>query len=56
MTDDQQHAHPPAGYRPRRSPLAGLPRLAEADRPDPAELARARRQSSRPWRRIVRSR
>ncbi|MGH4012910.1 MAG: hypothetical protein ACRDSL_03030 [Pseudonocardiaceae bacterium] len=35
----------PTGRRPRRSPTAGLPRLAEADRPDPAELARLREQA-----------
>lgn len=38
------HVRIPASYRPRRSPVAGLPRIAEADRPDPAELARLRKQ------------
>lgn len=56
MTDDQQHARQLPAYRPRRSPVASMARLDQADLPDPAELARARRQSSRPWRRIVRSR
>lgn len=34
---------PASGYRPRRSPTAGVPRLDPADRPDPAELARLRK-------------
>lgn len=41
-------------HRPRRAP--NPPRIAESDRLDPAELARARRESNPPWRRIVRSR
>lgn len=57
MTDDQQPPRPRSAMqlaaqgvrRPRRAPSP--PRLAEADRPDDAELARQRAQLARRMRR-----
>lgn len=46
MSTDQPDPIPP-GYRPRRSPLAGLPMIAEADRPDAAELAELRKEAGK---------
>lgn len=55
-TTDQTTRLPPLTYRPRRAP--NPPRLAEADRPDPDELARVRAQLARSSRlnRFMRSR
>lgn len=54
MTTEQHRDHqPPPTYRPRRSPVAGLPRITEQDRPSDAELQRGREQllQWRRWRR-----
>lgn len=40
----QRYDRIPAGYRPRRSPVEGLPMISARDRPDPAELERLRKQ------------
>lgn len=53
MIDDQT-TRLPSGYRPRRAPSP--PRITEQDRPDPAELARLRKQLQSRWVPIVRSR
>lgn len=53
MTDDQA-TRLPSGYRPRRA--LSVPMIAEHERPDPAELARLRKQSQRRWVPIARSR
>jgi hypothetical protein len=37
----------PTGHRPRRDPAAGMPRIAEADRPDPAQVRAQREQATR---------
>lgn len=46
VTDQPAHQMP-AGVRPRRDPAATAPKITEADRPDPAELARIREQLQR---------